>query len=59
MTAYENLKGEFNKCGGLMRTSELRKLGFHSRKITGLLEKGIISKLKTGVYEMGSEVVPD
>jgi predicted transcriptional regulator of viral defense system len=59
LAVYENLKAEFNKCGGLMRTSELRKLGFHSRKIIGLLEKGILSKLKTGVYEMGSEVVPD
>jgi len=59
LTGYENLKAEFVKCGGLMRTSELRKLGIHSRKITGLLEKGILSKLKTGVYEMGSEVVPD
>lgn len=59
MAVYENLKAEFNKCGGLMRTFELRKLGFHSRKITSLLEKGILSKLKTGIYEMGSEVVPD
>ena len=59
MAAYENLQAEFNKCGGLMRTAELRKLGFHSRKIAGLLEKGILSKVKTGVYEMGNEVVPD
>ena len=42
-----------------MRTGELRKRGFHSRKIAGLLDKGILSKLKTGVYERGSEVVPD
>lgn len=59
MTVYENLKAEFNKYGGLMRTAELRKLGFHSRKISGLLEKGILAKVKTGVYEMGNEVVPD
>lgn len=59
MSVYENLKAEFNKCGGLMRTAELRKLGFHSRKINGLITKGILSKLKTGVYEMGSAVVPD
>ena len=59
LKAYENLKAEFDKCGGLMRTSELRKLGFHSRKIADLIDKGILSKLKTGVYEMGSEVVPD
>lgn len=42
-----------------MRTGELRKLGIHSRKIASLIDKGILSKLKTGVYEMGSEVVPD
>ena len=30
MAAYENLQAEFNKCGGLMRTAELRKLGFHN-----------------------------
>ena len=42
-----------------MRTGELRKRGFHSRKIAGLLDKGILSKLKTSVYERGSEVAPD
>jgi len=57
--AYESLKAEFIKHGGLMRTSELRILGCHSRKIAGLLEKGILSKVKTGVYEMRSEVMPD
>ena len=59
LAVYENLKAEFYKCGGLMRTSELRKLGYHSRKISGLLEKGMLTKVKTGIYEMGSEVVPD
>ena len=59
LKAYENLKAEFDKCGGLMRTGELRKLGFHSRKIAGLVDKGVLAKIKTGVYEMGSEVVPD
>jgi predicted transcriptional regulator of viral defense system len=56
---YEILKAEFIKCGGLMRTAELRQLGFHSRKITRLIEKGVLAKLKTGVYELGSELVPD
>ena len=59
LVAYENLKAVFDKCGGLMRTGELRKLGFHSRKIAGLVDKGVLAKIKTGVYEMGSEVVPD
>ena len=59
LAVYENLKVEFKKSGGLMRTAELRQLGFHSRKITRLLEQGILSKVKTGVYEMGNEVVPD
>ena len=49
LAVYENLKAEFKKCGGLMRTAELRQLGFHSRKITRLLEQGILSKVKTGV----------
>lgn len=59
VNVFENLKAEFKKCGGLMRTSELKSLGYHSRKIVKLLENGVLSKVKTGVYELASEFVPD
>ena len=59
MNAFENLKFEFEKNGGLMRTSELEKLGYHSRKIVKLLEEGVLSKVKIGFYELASEVVAD
>lgn len=59
MDILAELKSEFDKHGGLMRTSELKSLGYHSRKIVRLLENGIFSKVKTGIYELASEVVPD
>lgn len=59
MAAIKELKSEFEKHGGLMRTSELKSLGYHSRKIAKLLENGILSKIKTGVYELVKETVPD
>lgn len=59
MDAIEELKYEFEKHGGLMRTSELKSLGYHSRKIVKLLDRGILSKIKTGVYELAKETVPD
>lgn len=59
MKALEELKAEFEKRGGLMKTFELRAFGYHSRKIVKLLQGGMLSKVKTGVYELGSGAVPD
>jgi predicted transcriptional regulator of viral defense system len=59
LDVIEELKSEFEKHGGLMRTSELKSLVYHSRKIAKLLENGILSKIKTGVYELVKETVPD
>jgi len=59
MSSFSGLKMEFEKCGGIMRTAELRSLGYHSRKIAKLLDTGMLLKVKTGIYELASEVVPD
>lgn len=52
MYKNDKLKNEFNKHGGVLKTSEIRSLGFSSRQINKLLEEGIISKLKHGFYEL-------
>ncbi len=59
MNIWAELKSEFDKRGGLMRTAELKSLGYHSRKIVKLLDRGILAKVKTGIYELAGEVVPD
>ena len=47
----ENMKNEFIKNGGVLKTSELKELGLSSRQINKLLEEGMISKIKYGFYE--------
>lgn len=47
----ENMKNEFIKNGGVLKTSELKELGLSSRQIIKLLEDGMISKIKYGFYE--------
>lgn len=47
----ENIKIEFKKNGGVLKTSELKDIGLSSRQINKLLEDGIISKIKSGFYE--------
>ncbi|MEI6285237.1 MAG: type IV toxin-antitoxin system AbiEi family antitoxin domain-containing protein [Bacillota bacterium] len=59
MRTIEDLKNTFANNGGIMKTAELNNAGYHSRKIHKLLVSGVISKIKTGVYELANEVVPD
>lgn len=47
----ENMKNEFIKNGGVLKTSELKELGLSSRQINKLLGEGMISKIKYGFYE--------
>ncbi len=47
----ENMKNEFIKNGGVLKTSELKELGMSSRQINKLLGEGMISKIKYGFYE--------
>ena len=52
MIRIDKMKKEFNKYGGVLKTSELNDLGFSSRQIKKLTEEGIISRLKHGFYEL-------
>jgi predicted transcriptional regulator of viral defense system len=47
---------EFEKHGGVLKTSELNELGLSSRQIKKLLQEGEISKIKYGYYELADEV---
>ncbi len=46
-----NMKNEFIKNGGVLKTSELKELGIYSRQINKLIKEGMISKIKYGFYE--------
>jgi predicted transcriptional regulator of viral defense system len=50
---------EFKKHGGVLKTSELNKVGLSSRQIKKLFEEGEISKIKHGYYELTDEVNPE
>ena len=45
---YKKLKESFEKNNWVLKTAELNKLGFDSRKINKLLEKDVIKKIKYG-----------
>lgn len=59
MITIEELKKEFEKHGGIMRTAELKAIGLNSRQILRLIEGNIVTKIKTGVYEFVSIPAPD
>lgn len=47
----EKIRNGFKQKGGILKTSELRELGFSSRQINKLLDKGLITRIKLGYYE--------
>lgn len=47
---------EFNKHGGVLKTSELNAIGLNSRQIKKLLDQGELSKIKQGYYEITGEI---
>lgn len=51
MDKNKTMRSLFEKNGGILKTSELNKLGFSSRQIKRLLEDKIISRIKQGFYE--------
>lgn len=59
MINIEELKIEFEKHGGIMKTVELKSVGLNSRQIVKLIDNNILSKIKTGVYEIVDAYVPD
>ncbi len=57
MTQIDILKKEFQRCGGILKTVELKDLGLSSRQIKRLLNEGIITKAKRGFYELTDYVI--
>ncbi len=59
MNKFDKLYKEFNKHGGILRTSELNDIGFSSRQINKLIEDNIISRIKHGYYELLGSTFPE
>jgi predicted transcriptional regulator of viral defense system len=57
--AINELKNEFEKHGGIMRTAELKAIGLNSRQILRLLQDSILSKIKAGIYEIAGDSATD
>jgi len=56
MIICDTVKSEFIKHGGILKTSELNRLGLNSRQINRLVQEGVIVKMKHGFYEMTDEL---
>ena len=59
MIEKQKIIQEFEKHGGVLKTSELKELGLSSRQIKKLLQEGEISRIKYGYYELANEVNPE
>lgn len=55
----DQIKIEFEKHGGILKTPELSSLGFSSRQIKKLLDEKIIAKIKYGYYEFSGAIPRD
>ncbi|MBN4069355.1 MAG: hypothetical protein COA82_01860 [Alkaliphilus sp.] len=56
MIKIDKLRNEYQKLGGVLRTSELNALGLSSRQIKKLVEVDVITKIKRGFYELTDEM---
>lgn len=59
MSKKHIINEEFKKSGGILRTSELNELGLSSRQINKLMEKGDITRIKRGYYELKNHIYPE
>ncbi|MEX2460020.1 MAG: hypothetical protein WD469_01740 [Paenibacillaceae bacterium] len=59
MIQKEELIKEFKEHYGVMRTSELGSIGLNSRQIKHYIDENVLSKIKTGIYELSNHSVPD
>ncbi len=59
MMDIDKIKIEFEKQGGILKTSELSDLGLSSRQIKKLLDEEIIIKIKCGYYELSGTIPLD
>lgn len=46
-----DIKGLFERYGGVMKTSELREHGFYDRRIKKLITDGLVEKIRRGYYQ--------
>ena len=58
MTNIIRIIEEFKLHGGVLKTSELKKMGLTSRQIKRMVQEGTISKIKYGYYEL-TEYIPN
>ncbi len=59
MISIDQLGKQFMDHGNIMKTSELKSIGINSRQISKLLETKVLTKIKTGFYEMTDDAVRD
>ncbi len=59
MNKLDILYKEFNKHGGILKTSELNDIGFSSRQIKRLIEDNVVSRIKYGYYELLESTFPE
>ena len=59
MIEKDLLYSEFNKRGGVLRTSELNEIGLSSRQIKKLCEENFLSRIKRGYYELSGSTYPE
>ncbi|KXG44554.1 type IV toxin-antitoxin system AbiEi family antitoxin domain-containing protein [Tepidibacillus infernus] len=59
MINIDVIKNEFNKHGGVLKTSELNAIGLSSRHIKKLLEENVLTKIKQGYYELSNNINPE
>lgn len=50
MLSKEKIKNNFNKNGGIMKTSELNSISLNYRQIQRLIDQQVIEKIKHGYY---------
>lgn len=55
MMKIDNLKKEFIKNGGVLKTTELNDLGLSSRQIKKLVDDARVIRIKRGYYELTDE----
>lgn len=56
MIIFDELKKEFIKNGGVLKTSELNDVGLSSRQVKRLVDNGLIFRIKRGYYELTDEM---
>ncbi len=59
MDKLDILYKEFDKHGGILKTSELNDIGFSSRQIKKLIEDNVVSRIKYGYYELLDATFPE